>query len=45
MNGAELHRDLYTSDGKTIVTTLKLFLIVDRKIGSIGFTATALSSK
>ncbi len=38
-------RDLYTSYGKTVVIDLELSLIVLGKIGSIGFAATALSSK
>lgn len=40
-----IFRDLYTSYGETFVVHLRIILMVHRKIGSIGFAATAVSSK
>lgn len=45
MMALNIFRDLYTSYGKTVVVNLRFFLMAHGKIGSIGFAATALSSK
>ena len=41
----KIFRDVYASDGRTVVPDVRFLLIVYNKIGSIGFAGTSLSSK